>query len=73
MFFKSLTAEKTWDCMAMYLDGTYIRIDASGVCSFGSAQRDGSAFVCEERVNRELDFGAQPPFRLLAYHTMLEL
>jgi hypothetical protein len=55
-------------------DGTGVRIsvDDRGVTEIGSGARDGTTFKCEERVDREVTFGACPRFRLLLHYTMVE-
>lgn len=52
--------------------GVRIQVDLQGVTEIGPGTRDGAAFACQERVDRELTFGPCPRFRLLLNHTMLE-
>ncbi|MGC9349223.1 MAG: hypothetical protein ACP5JG_13865, partial [Anaerolineae bacterium] len=52
--------------------GVRIRVSPDGVTEIGPETRDGTTFTCEERVDREMDFGSSPRFRLLLNHTMIE-
>jgi hypothetical protein len=52
--------------------GVCLRVDAAGVTEIGPGNPDGSAFQCEERVDRQVSFGRAPRFRLLLRGTMLE-
>jgi hypothetical protein len=52
--------------------GTGIVVNDKGVTEIGPLKADWSEFKCEERVDREMAFGACPHFRLLLNRTMLE-
>jgi len=52
--------------------GSAILVGAGGVSELGSMRGDGAGFKCEKRVDREMDFGKQPSFRLLLKHSLLE-
>ena len=52
--------------------GTGILVSKDGVTEIGSGRQNKATFKCEERVDREVSFGASPRFRLLLNHTMLE-
>jgi hypothetical protein len=52
--------------------GIGILVDDTGITEIGSVQADGTWFHCEERVDREIAFGASAHFRLLLHRTMLE-
>lgn len=51
---------------------TKILVSRGGLTQIGTEQQDETGFSCEERVDREVSFGASPRFRLLLNHTMLE-
>ena len=52
--------------------GSAVLVRAGGVSELGPMRGDGSGFKCEKRVDREMDFGKQPSFRLLLKHSLLE-
>jgi len=52
--------------------GTAILLDSDGVAELGPMQSDGSGFVCEKQVNREMSLGGASNFRLLLEHSLLE-
>ena len=52
--------------------GIGILVNEKGITQIGPIKADGTGFQCEERVNREMAFGASPSFRLLLNRTMLE-
>jgi len=52
--------------------GAAILVGADGATELGPMQNDGSGFVCEKQVNREMSFGRSPAFRLLLKHSLLE-
>ena len=52
--------------------GGAILVRAGGVSELGPMRGDGAGFKCEKRVDREMDFGKQPLFRLLLKHSLLE-
>ena len=52
--------------------GSAILVRVGGVSELGPMRGDGSGFKCEKRVDREIDFGKQPSFRLLLKHSLLE-
>ena len=52
--------------------GTAILVRADGVAEIGPMAADGSGFKAENRINREMDFGPAPRFRLLLKHSLLE-
>src|SRR5260221_9847604 len=52
--------------------GTSILVNTEGVTEIGPQARAGTVFTCQERVDREVAFGANPRFRLLLNYTMLE-
>ena len=52
--------------------GSAILIHAGGRCDLGLMKPDGSGFQAEKQVDRELDFGRSPTFRLLLKRSLLE-
>ena len=52
--------------------GTSILVNTEGVTEIGPQAQAETVFVCQERVDREVPFGAHPQFRLLLNYTMLE-
>jgi hypothetical protein len=53
--------------------GTAILVHAGGATELGPIQADGTGFKAEKRVDREIDFGKRPAFRLLLKHFLLEV
>jgi hypothetical protein len=52
--------------------GAAILIHPGGRAELGPIQADGSGFRAEKTVDRELESGTQPTFRLLLKHSLLE-
>ncbi len=52
--------------------GSAILMYAGGRCELGLMQCDGSGFRVEKPVDREMEFGRQPAFRLLLKNSLLE-
>jgi len=52
--------------------GSAILIGPGGVAELGSIRPDGSGFRVEKRVDRQMDSGEMPSFRLLLKHSLLE-
>ena len=52
--------------------GGAILVRAGGVSELGPMRGDGAGFKREKRVDRQMDFGKKPSFRLLLKHSLLE-
>jgi len=52
--------------------GSAIRVGAGGRCEIGEMNADGSGWNPENLVDREMDFGTAPTFRLLLKKSVLE-
>ena len=52
--------------------GTAIRVHPDGHCDLGEVAADGSGFKAVKTVDREMDFGSAPAFRLLLRESLLE-
>jgi len=52
--------------------GAALLIDGRGVAQLGKMKGDGTGFVVEKQVDREMQFGDAADFRLLLKHSLLE-
>jgi len=52
--------------------GSAILVYAGGRSELGVMKADGTGFRAEKRVDRQMDFGRTPAFRLLLKHSLLE-
>ena len=52
--------------------GVGILVAPGGIARFGPIRRDGTGFKPDKQVNREIDLGRSPTFRLLLKHYLLE-
>jgi len=52
--------------------GSAILVDAGGRAELGPMKADGSGFKAEKRVDRQMDFGPKPLFRLVLKNSLLE-
>jgi len=53
-------------------DGSAILVHAGGRCELGGMKNDGTEFKAEKTVDREMDFGLAPAFRLCLKRSLLE-
>ncbi|MBL7037708.1 MAG: hypothetical protein ISR77_03710 [Pirellulaceae bacterium] len=52
--------------------GAAVLIDGKGVAHLGKMNGDGTGFVVEKQIDREMQFGRAARFRLLLKHSLLE-
>jgi hypothetical protein len=52
--------------------GAAVLIDGEGVTKLGKMKGDGTGFVVEKQVDREMQFGDSARFRMLLKHSLLE-